>query len=100
MATSDAVEAQHDLMVWPSGAPAPLAAAMVDDWVLRAFERDLEDQIDALVGTGSFLPEEFRVVLRADGGLWLTTGHCGLWTIFGVPADAWMPNTPRVPTAG
>jgi hypothetical protein len=91
MLTSDAVEAQHNLMAWCSCAPIPASATRIDEWVLRALERDLAGQVDALVESGSFLPEAFLVVLRADGGLWLTTGHLNFWTIFGVPADAWMP---------
>lgn len=91
MLTSDAVEAQHDLMAWCSCAPIPASATRIDEWVLRSFELDLQGQVDALVESGAFLPEAFRVVLRADGGLWLTTGHLNFWTIFGVPADAWMP---------
>ena len=57
----------------------------------RHEKQDLQGQVEALVQSGSFLPEAFQVVLRADGGLWLTTGHLNFWTIFGVPADAWMP---------
>lgn len=91
MLTSDAVEAQHELMAWCSCAPIPASATRIDEWVLRSFEQDLQGQVEALVQSGSFLPEAFQVVLRADGGLWLTTGHLNFWTIFGVPADAWMP---------
>ena len=92
MLTSEAIEAQLDLMTWCScGHAPPATAATLDDWVLRAFERDLDDQVEALVRSGLFVPGEFRAVLRADGGLWLTAGHDGFWTIFGVPADAWMP---------
>lgn len=93
---NDAVEAQHELLAWCSGVPLPLSAARVDDWVVSAFESDVGDQIEALVESGAFLPEAFRVVLRADGGLWLTTGHPNFWTIFGVPADAWMPSSATV----
>jgi len=96
MKANDAVEAQHELMAWCSCVPMPLSAARVDEWVLSAFERDVGDQIEALVESGTFLPEAFRVVLRADGGLWLTTGHPNFWTIFGVPADAWMPASASV----
>lgn len=65
---NDAVEAQHELLAWCSGVPMPLSAARVDDWVVSAFESDVGDQIEALVESGAFLPEAFRVVLRADGG--------------------------------
>lgn len=91
MLTSEAIEAQCRLVTWASSGPAPLSAAAFDEWVLQAFERDLVDQVEALVGSGLYVPGEFRVVLRADGGLWLTAGHDALWTLFDVPADAWMP---------
>jgi hypothetical protein len=91
MLTGEALAAQYDLMAWGARAPAPHTAAAIDDWVLRELARDLDDQIEALASVAAGLPAGFQVVLRADGGLWLTTGHSALWTIFDVPADAWMP---------
>ncbi|MDB4928876.1 MAG: hypothetical protein JWM10_1360 [Myxococcaceae bacterium] len=91
MQTEGALEAQYELMVWEARSPAPHSATTIDEWVLRELARDLDDQIEALVSTAADVPGDFRVVLRADGGLWLTTGHRALCTIFDVPADAWMP---------
>ena len=73
----------------------PLGSVRLDAWVLRAFEQDMDDQLDALVGSAPFLPDTFGAVLRADGGLWLVVGHRALCAVFDVPADAWMPVRPR-----
>lgn len=95
MLTGDALEAQLELMDWRRGERTPLAATTIDGWVLRELARDLDDQVEALVASGPFLPDDFHVVLRADGGLWLTACHHGLCTIFDVPAVAWMPSRAR-----
>jgi hypothetical protein len=91
MGIGGALAAQYDLMAWEAGSPAPLATTTIDDWVLRELARDLDDQIEVLASAAAGVPGCFQVVLRADGGLWLTTGHGAFWTIFDVPADAWMP---------
>lgn len=73
------------------GVPAPFTAVRIDSWVLRMLEEDLDDQVELLEGTAPAHAGSSCVVLRADGGLWVSMGHNRLWTIFGVPHGAWAP---------
>ncbi len=71
------------------GVPAPFTAVRIDAWVLRLLEEDLDRQVALLEDAAPSRAGSSCVVLRADGGLWVATGHNRLWTIFGVPRGTW-----------
>lgn len=73
----------------PRHPPLPACQVRIDPPFADALDRDLDDQVDVLFAASPVLPGNSHVVVRADGGLWVTVGHEVLSTIFGVPAGAW-----------